>query len=90
MRGARMALHRVVQIDGASIERDHVSDFINENCQRVLYLERSTKRARDLVKRIGFLVRILDLIVSHVAATLSGLGDINFSQLERHAPVIIS
>src|ERR1044072_1350340 len=56
----------VVEVDHASVERNYVSYFVDENLECVFNVERGAERTRDLIKRIHFAMRILDLVVSDV------------------------
>src|SRR6185369_12090313 len=73
----------VVEVNDARVKRDDVAHLVDENLERVLDVQRRTKRAGNLIQRINFTVRLLDLIVSDVRAALTRLTHINFAQLNR-------
>ena len=63
--GSSIALYFVVEINHTRIKRDYVADFINQHFQRVSYVERRSEGPGYLIQRVDFLVRALDLVVSH-------------------------
>ena len=71
----------VVKINNTRVEWDHVAHLIDENLECVLDVQRRTKRAGNLIQRIDFAMRLLDLIVSDIRATLASLIHIDFAQL---------
>src|SRR6185503_19102583 len=73
----------VVEVNDARVERNDVAHLVDENLERVLDVQRRAKRAGNLVQRINFTMRFLDLIVSDVRTTLARLTHIDFAQLNR-------
>src|SRR6185369_11372077 len=73
----------VVKVNDARVERNDVAHLVDEDLERVLDVQRRAKRAGNLIQRINFTVRLLDLIVSDVRAALTRLTHINFAELNR-------
>ena len=60
-----------------------MANLIYKNLECVFYIQRGTKGARDLLKRIDLTVRALDLIIGHVGAALPGLSHVDLSEPQR-------
>src|SRR5262245_28327234 len=75
----RVSILLVVKVNNARVEWDHVAHLVDENLERVLDIQRRTKRPGNLVKRINFTMRFLDLIVSDVRTALTSLVHIDFA-----------
>src|SRR6476646_472749 len=80
---SRIAFLLVVEVNDARVERNHVAHLVDENLERVFDVQRRAERAGDLIERIDFAMRFLDLIVSDIRTTLTSLINIDFAQLNR-------
>src|SRR6185369_11382576 len=86
----RITFAVVVKINTTSIEWNDVAHLIDQNLERVGNVQRSSKRARDLVERIDLSMRFFDLVVSDEGTALARLGHINCAQLNRRFGRVVS
>src|ERR1044071_2775728 len=86
---SRITFAVVVDVNTASIEWNYVADLVDEDLERVRDVERSSKHARDFVKRIDLAVRFLDLIVSDERTALACLGQVDCAQLNRRLSRVV-
>src|SRR4029453_4102990 len=72
----------VVKVNSASVERNDMTNFVDQPFQRVFYVEGRAKSSRDLIQRIYLAVRILNLVVRHVTAAFPGLHHIDIDEMD--------
>src|ERR1043166_7947432 len=80
---SRVTFAVVVDVDTTGIERDHVAHFVDDDLEGVFDVERSSKRARDLVERVNLSMCLFDLIVGNERTALARLRQVNCAQLYR-------
>ena len=73
-----IAFQFIVKINHARLKGHHVSYFVYQDFHGVAHAQRRTEGPRDFIERVDFLVRALDLVISHVGPALTRLGHINF------------